>query len=273
MNTSNQSTVRALALLVLAIAIIAGGYFYQTTRESALAGVSKTTSTATTSTAQFMAVAPGQDTSKGTTSIIPIQATTYYKQPGYPKQLVFKGAFSAADRKAMQDAYDTAQSYIVTDKYDFNAWISIGTMNLMSGNYATAESVWQYASQQWPTNQVSHNNLGDLYANYLKDYPKAEKEWLAAITNKGDDPTPYRNLFTLYSETSYKPTNTAAEDILKKGIAANPKLFEIRYMLAVYYKKLGRTQDAQAMFNAAADTATQEGQPQMAEQIKIDAAK
>ena len=269
----NQSTMRASAILVIAIAIIAGGYIYENKHQAAQAKVVEIDTSATSSNAAFATVAPGQDTSKGTTNLIPLQANTYYKQPTYPKQLVFKGTYSASDKKAMQDAYNLAQSYIAKDKYDFNAWISVGTMNLMSGNYTVAETVWQFASQQWPTNHASHNNLGDLYMNYLKDYPKAEKEWLAAIVNKSDDPGPYRNLFSLYTDTSYKPSNTAAEVILKKGIVANPANFELQYLLAEYYKKLGRTDEAQAMFTAAENNAIAQGQPKMAAQIKLDAAK
>ena len=74
-------------------------------------------------------------------------------------------------------------------------------------------------------------------------------------------------------QNSYKPSNTAAEDILKKGIAANPNAVDLQYLLAQYYKKLGRAPEAQSMFTAAADSATRQGKTDLAAQIKLDSAK
>ena len=47
----------------------------------------------------------------------------------------------------------------------------------------------------------------------------------------------------------------------------------MQYLLAQWYKKLGRTSDAQTMFKAAEDNATSQGQTGLAAQIKLDAAK
>ncbi|MBP9757126.1 MAG: hypothetical protein KBD06_00840 [Candidatus Pacebacteria bacterium] len=268
MSNLNQSTMRALALLALAIAIILGGYFYQNSRQAA----SVTLDTAASSTdGMFSAVAPGQDTTRGTTNIIPITAEATYKSPAYPKTLSFSIKLSDSEKSTIQKAYGVVVGDLTEDRYDFNAWINLGTLNLMAGNYKAAETIWQFASTQWPTNQASHNNLGDLYMNYLKDYPKAETEYLAGIKNKPGDPNPYKNLFTMYSDTSYKPTNTAAEDILRKGITAVPTSVDLKYMLAVWYKKLGRTQEATAQFQTAINEANKQGLTQVAAQIKTDA--
>lgn len=269
MNTMNTSTMRALAFLIFAIAIVAGGYVYQNSREAALAAVPNTANA--TSSAQFSTVAPGQDTSRGTTNIIPINAEATYKAPQYAQTLSFAGAFSTSDKTALQGAYKKAVDALAVDKLDFNAWISLGTINLMAGNVAKALEIWNYASTQWPSNVVSHNNLGDLYMNNLRDYAKAEAEFLAAIKNKPNDPNPYKNLFTLYSDTSYKPTNTAAEDILKKGIAAMPTAVDMQVMLARWYMKMDRTPEAKTMYQTAYDNAIKLGESSLAAQIKAEA--
>lgn len=270
MNSMNTSTVRALAFLVFAIALVAGGYFYQNSRQAALSGVPNTAASST-NTAQFATVAPGQETGGGTTNIIPINAEATFKAPQYPKTISFTGTFSAADKTAIQGAYKQAVDALAADKLDFNAWMSLGTINLMAGNLAKAQEIWTYGSAQWPTNVVSHNNLGDLYMNSLKDYAKAETEFLAAIKNKPNDSNPYKNLFTLYSDTSYKPTNTAAEDILKKGIAAMPTAVDMQVLLARWYKKLDRMNESKAMYQAALDNAVHLGLSDVATQIKAEA--
>lgn len=275
MASMNQSTLRASAFFVIAIALVAGGYFYQNQLRVDTAQTNASVE-ASSSNAVFAAVTKS-DTVGGSTNIIPITdsglaAQAIYKAPTYPKTLSFTGKLSDSEKAAMQKAYVEVTGDLAKDKLDYNAWISMGTLNLMAGNLKTAESVWIYASAQWPTNHASHNNLGDLYMNYMKEYPKAEKEFLAGIVNKSGDPNPYKNLFTLYSETSYKPTNTAAEDILKKGIIAVPTSVDLKYMLAVYYRKLGRAQDASAQFQAAINEANKQGLTQIAAQIKTDIA-
>jgi tetratricopeptide (TPR) repeat protein len=276
MAAMNQSTIRAGAFLVIAIALIAGGYLYQN-HKAALAAQASANTPAATSSPLFAPVTQGAAQS-GSTNIIPFDnapAQALYKQPQYSKTLAFSAKISSSEKAAMQKAYDEVVGDLAKDKMDYNAWISLGTLNLMAGNYKTSETIWNFASVQWPTNHASHNNLGDLYMNYLRDYPKAEKEYKAGIQNFPGDPNPYHNLFTLYTETSYKPTNTAAEDILKQGIAAVPKAPELQYLLAKYYVKLGRTQEAKSLYTAAYNNALSLDQKVIAAEIKkeMDAIK
>ena len=276
MTNMNQSTMRALAFLVLAVAIVIGGYTYQNSRDAALGKANTTLETASTSNAVFAPVVSAKADGGGSTNIIPIANTSNsIKIPDYTRALTFSSSanLSPEAKAALQKSYAKQQAVLKKDQMQFNEWIFLGNDNLIAGNYRMAEEYWQYASLRWPTNVASFNALGDLYMGYLKDYPKAEKNFLQAIKNKPDDTNPYRNLFTMYSETSYKPTNNAAEDILKKAIAANPRAVDMQYLLAQYYKKLGRKDEAQAMFTAAEDNATAQSQTGLAAQIKLDAAK
>lgn len=276
MAAMNASTLKAVSFLVFALLVVGAGYFYQNTMLPV-----RTTSTVATTTAEdavfSMLASEGFEAGgQSSTNIIPIagnKSGQMPKAPDYTRPLTFTAKMSATEKSALQKSYATVQTEIKKDALSFNDWVYLGNINLMAGNYKLAQEYWDYVSLVWPTNVSSFNNLGDLYMSYLKDYPKAEANFLQAIKNKPDDTNPYRNLFTLYSETSYKPSNTAAEDILKKAIAANPRAVDMQYMLAVYYKKLGRTQDAQAMFQAAITNATNQGQTALAAQIKLEAAK
>ncbi len=260
----NQSTMRATALLIISIALIAAGYFYQN-HQAALSSVEL--ASATTTAPQFTTA---DVQGGGTTQIIPITTGSDIKAPDYTRKLTFTAKLTANEKERLQKSYAEVQAVLKRDSLSFNEWIFMGNINHIAGNEALAKEYWEYASAMWPTNVASFNNLGDLYMNYLKDYPKAEKNWLQAVKNKPDDTNPYRNLFTLYTETSYKPTNTAAEEILKKAIAANPRAVDMQYMLAVHYKKLGRIEESKAMYQAAIDNATRQGQTQLASQIKAD---
>lgn len=270
MAAMNQSTVRASAFLVIAIALIAAGYLYQNRQ----AAVTQAVEVATSSNAAFAITASNGADERGSTNIIPISSDAGIKVPDYKRPLTFpkNTTLNAEAQSLLLKQYAKTQAVVIKDPLSFNEWIFLGNDNLIAGNYAIAQEYWEYVSLRWPTNQASFNNLGDLYMNYLKDYAKAEKNWLQAVKNKADDPGVYKNLFTLYSETSYKPTNTAAEDILKKGIAANPRAVNLQYDLAVYYKKLGRTADAKSMYQAAIDNANNQGQTQLAAQIKTELA-
>lgn len=272
MNTTNQGTLRAVGLLAVAIAIIVAGYFYQNSRDAALAQSAGVSQVASSSNAVFAVDAPSNG--GGTTTLIPV-ADSSIKVPDFtrPLKISASAGISAAGKEALHKSYAKQQAILKKDPMQFNEWIFIGNDSLIAGDYKSAQEFWEYASARWPTNVASFNSLGDLYMNYLKDYPKAEKNFLQAIKNKPDDTNPYRNLFTMYSETSYKPTNTAAEDILKKAILANPKAVDMQYLLAQWYKRLGRKGEAQVMFKAAADNATSQGQTQLAAQIKLDATK
>lgn len=273
----NRTTLSATAFLVLAVAIIAAGYLYQN-RSDLLARISAPVEAVATSSQNAAFAITGQNAAdeRGSTSIIPLASTdASIQMPDYKRPLTFPKSttLNAEAQAALLKSYAKTQAVVIKDPMQFNEWIFLGNDHLIAGNFTIAQEYWEYASLRWPTNQASFNNLGDLYMNYLKDYPKAEKNWLQGMKNKSNDPGVYANLFSLYSNTSYKPSNTAAEDILKKGIVANPRAVDLQYLLAQYYKKLGRTADAQAMFTAAADNATRQGQTALAVQIKLDAAK
>ena len=96
----------------------------------------------------------------------------------------------------------------------------LGVYRKIIGDYEGAREVWEYASAIRPQNSVSFNNLGELYAYYLKNNKKAEENYAKAIENDPSAIYIYRNFFDFYR---YFAKDTAkARAILEKGIAANP---------------------------------------------------
>ena len=99
-------------------------------------------------------------------------------------------------------------------------WLVLGVYRKMIGDYEGAREVWEYTSVIRPQNSISFNNLGELYAYYLKDNAKAEENYKKAIENDPAAVYIYRNFFDFYR---YFAKDTAkARAILEQGIATNP---------------------------------------------------
>lgn len=184
----------------------------------------------------------------------------------------YSGDITEEQWTSIAAAFKKTQDAIAKNVQDFKAWIQAGTLYKDAGDYAMAAKVWEYASVLAPTNIVSPLNLGDLYANYVKDYPKAEKNYLQEIANNQNSPLAYRALYELYTETSYKPSATAAEDILRKGIAANPQATDLQVLLARYYAQSGRKEDAKMQYEAAIASADKQDNVTLVAQLKTEEA-
>ncbi len=103
-------------------------------------------------------------------------------------------------------------------------WLELGVYRKMAGDYQGAADAWSYVAQTGPTsvNYIAYGNLGDLYMNFLKNYPKAEANFKAAIAIKPGAVDYYRALFSLYTDYGYKSGTSAAADIVVQGLKANP---------------------------------------------------
>lgn len=155
---------------------------------------------------------------------------------------------------------------------DIPAWTDLGTVRVETGDYTGALSAWNYLAKLVPNSSGPYYNLGELYMTYIKDYPKAEANFLKALQFSPKDTSIYTKLFSLYTDTSYKPTATAAEEILRKGIMANPNAIDLQVVLARYYVSLGRATDAKTAYDAAIATAERTGNTSLSAQIKAEAA-
>lgn len=144
------------------------------------------------------------------------------------------------------------------DSSSFDAWLTLGTLRQALGDYVGAAEAWVYATKLSPHIGVAYANLGNLYANYIKDYPKAEANYLKGIQNDPRAVNTYRNLFELYVY-SYKTDTSAAEDLLKTGIEKLPKALDLKVLLARYYREKNRVADARVAYDSAITAATAAG--------------
>lgn len=132
---------------------------------------------------------------------------------------------------------------------DLGAWINLGTLRKIAGDHKGAAQAWEFVSSVYPTNPLSFSNLGDLYKNYLHDNAKAEQNYLTAIKNYPENIDAYRALAEMYA-AGYRG-GSSAQDVLQKGIQANPSAVDLHVLLARYYVSTGKTAEAAASYDAA----------------------
>ncbi len=160
-----------------------------------------------------------------------------------------RGLFSASQSGPQSVASSTAPSLTESVKYDpkispevktilvekiadlrsslaknydeYQNWLVLAIRYKTAGDYDKARKVWEYLSFLHPDDAVSRHNLGDLYHNFIKDYPKAESYYLQAIDAAPTQSINYLALSELYRYL-YKQNTSAAADILKLGIQRVP---------------------------------------------------
>jgi len=249
---NKKNRIIGIALLIILLGVV---YFFTRVRApSSRAPYSSnaTSSDATTTTADIAGGTLGI-TATGGYTIKEIQAENNVpKAPDYNVPLAF-GAYAGlneAQKSALQAKAANLRAQLAENPSNYTAWLALGSTFKMAGDYAQAEKIWKYVSLQWPTDDVVLGNLGDLYMNFIKDYPKADASYLRAIQSNPRQTNAYRNLFMLYSNL-YTTHASAAEDILKKGIQNNPEALDLYVLLARHYRNLGRTTEARAEYDMA----------------------
>jgi tetratricopeptide (TPR) repeat protein len=158
--------------------------------------------------------------------ITPISAKT----PDLNKPVVIPDGWPADTQKIMKLKIESLISDLKKNPDSFDNWLNLGTQRKTINDYEGAGECWEYAGVIRPLNYVSYNNLGELYGYYLKDYKKAEENYLTAIKNGPDQVYIYRNMYEFYRNVT--EDDAKAKAILGKGIATNPDTSkDLKYLL------------------------------------------
>lgn len=109
-------------------------------------------------------------------------------------------------------------------KADYNkleGWLNLGLWRKTLGDYEGAAEAWQFATLIRPNDPVAFHNLGDLYSQFLPDFPSAEKYYKMAVEkDKSHQPFFYVKLYEFYRY--YEKNMDAAENTLLDGLKTNP---------------------------------------------------
>ncbi len=268
METDSFSANQKAAIGIVALLFIVGG-MYLFWNSSSLQ-----TDTAATTTQQISTTTLVVSTPHGTYTLeqLPEKPRAGVVAPNFKAPISFSSSTDAEVQAALNAKFVQLQAAISKDKTDFNAWIALGGIYKMGGDYARAATIWEYVSKAWPMNAVSYGNLGDMYMNFTHDYKKAETAYLTEIKNNPDHISAYINVFDLYTSGLYTPSANAGEQVLIKGVLANPKSIELHMALARYYKSLGKTAEARGQYDLSYSLAKEQNQTALVDQIAAEEA-
>jgi len=130
---------------------------------------------------------------------------------------------------------------------DFDVWMELGLIKKFFNNYRGAVAVFEYARVLNPANAVVHYNLANLYGIYLRDYPKAEEYYRAAIERAYGLAYTYLGLAEFYRDF-YKEKSNLVDDVLLAGLEVIPDDPNLLLNLAFYYKSAGDKPNALKYF-------------------------
>ena len=175
--------------------------------------------------------------------------------PNLSKQIIFYNNDLPEDAKILLREKITKLINNLKENNDlFSDWLSIGVNYKIAGDYESARDAWEYVSAIRPSSSVSFSNLGDLYHYYLKDFPKAEKNFLQAIENDKQKTDVYIPLHELY-KYSYKQNTTLVTDVLFEGLKEEPRNINLLITLAAYFKEIEDIVNAKKYYTQARDEA------------------
>ncbi len=207
---SHNYIAGGLAVLAF-LAIAAYMYFHQ-----AAPAYVENTATSTPITTNI----DGVTVSGGDAAVADVPSQTV-KVPDFKTPIAFGDAFTNDVRVALSAQLEEVIKIIEGDSQNFNAWIKLGIIRKMAGDYKGAESAWSYVKALYPKSTVPTDNLGSLYLDFIKNYPKAETNYKLSISSDSHDINAYEQLVSLYTIYGYGSTTTALT-LLQQGIAANP---------------------------------------------------
>lgn len=192
------------------------------------------------------------------------------KPKNFDRPLAFPSSITADIRAKLQLAFD-ADVAKIKESNDMNAWGDLAILRKITEDYQGAVEIFSYISKVYPGIAGPYASLGDLYASYLKDYVKADANYLKAISIEPLTVGFYIELHTLY-RGPYQKSATAAEDILKQGIKVNPASYQLQLALARYYGSKGKIAEAKLVYDSAISIARAQNLATVVSQIEEEKA-
>ncbi len=169
MTTSPLQTLLGTCTVLLLLA--AGTYFYMSRPTNT--GPSTTAST-TSQTLSDGTVISGLPEGATVNELPPESQPQALKAPDYRTKVAYDPSVSAEVRAAIETQFAANVMTLSKNPQDFSTWMNLAILHKIGGDYRGAETIWLYATKNWPNSPVAFSNLADLYQNFLKDSAKAK---------------------------------------------------------------------------------------------------
>ena len=221
-------------IILAALIIVAGVFIFRAHKVGAPSTTASSTSMGTTTVdlgnGQTVTLPPGytlheQDSTSTTANNIP--------PPSLTGAIVISPSISSDEAAVLRTNEQGLITQLMTSPTRIDWWLQLGTYRKIAGDYAGAQVAWEYVVNSGGSNiaYIAYGNLGELNLDFLKNYPKAEADYKAAINLSPKTIDYYRELFLLYT-TVYKTNTSAAADIVAQGLKANPNNPDLLQMQA-----------------------------------------
>jgi tetratricopeptide (TPR) repeat protein len=155
------------------------------------------------------------------------------------------------------------------DSSSFEKWLMLGNLRNQIQDYVGAEEIYEYLTIVKTDSSVPFVNIGNVNHYHLKDFEKAEENYLKAIEISPNEETAYIELHTLY-RNEYKTDTNRAEQILKEGLITKPESTNFMRLLANYYRDLGEEELQLEYLNKALNEATRTGDTALMERLNTE---
>src|SRR3989344_4116144 len=96
------------------------------------------------------------------------------------------------------------------DPFNINDWIAVGIIKKFFNDFEGAKDAWVYVTVLYPSDPLSFENLGNLYALYLHDNAKAEYYYKKALENNPIEPSFYIALADFYRNFTKEKSKVSA---------------------------------------------------------------
>lgn len=269
-NQTTSSSIWQIAIVALIVALAGLLIYKDMSREANAPSVDGNTSLVATNTTQTISSdKPGVIQGDGyTIEQIPVPKITMLR-PNTERSMTFPTGTPTEVQNAINQKIALVKANLKKNPDSFQDWLDIGIYWKSGGDYEGARLAWEYAAAIAPSSHIPHANLGDLYANYLKDYPKAEAELKKASTLKADYIPAYLSLYNLY-KLSYIEKSSLALPTLFDGLKKNPASIDLMVALGAHYKSLGDKSNALKYYNMALAQAKKAGDTQHTKSIEAE---
>ncbi|MDP3735592.1 MAG: hypothetical protein Q8R39_04160 [bacterium] len=179
---------------------------------------------------------------------------------------VFADSVSATEQARLRPDIERIVAALNEDLTLYDSWLDLGSYRKLAGDYAGAEEIWLYMAANWPHDRAAYENLGDLYHLYIRDYPRAERYYRAALRRDDTYPALYMKFYELYA-LSWSEKKELADDILLEGLGKLPGHIGLLFTLAEYYASDGEHARAREYYRQVRTLAEQAGDSKMVERV------
>ena len=161
---------RNLLVTLLVLAMFLGGYIYYRQANPETTGSVSLDDTAATQDGVTASTTGGGYT----ITEIPISSNQNLVAPNYRAPVAYAESIAKDVREVIETKLAADVALLDKNNLNFDAWMNLAILHKIGGDYRGAETVWLYATKQWPTSPIAYSNLADLYQNFLHDQAKAD---------------------------------------------------------------------------------------------------